>query len=95
MEFAIAAPILIVSMLALMMLGMPVIYSLGITSAVVAYFIYGPFSLEKIGWTTFQVLYDINWTPLPLFVLMACLVGQTKIGEDLYDTARSWLSRWM
>jgi C4-dicarboxylate transporter DctM subunit len=93
MEFAIAAPILIVSMLALMMLGMPVIYSLGITSAVVAYFIYGPFSLEKIGWTTFQALYDINWTPLPLFVLMACLVGQTKIGEDLYDAARSWLSR--
>ena len=93
MELAIAAPILIVSMLALMMLGMPVIYSLGITSAVVAYFVYGPFSLEKIGWTTFQALYDINWTPLPLFVLMACLVGQTKIGEDLYDAARSWLSR--
>lgn len=93
MDFAIAAPILVVSMLLLMMLGLPVIYSLGISSAAVAYFIYGPFSLEKIGWTTFQALYDINWTPLPLFVLMACLISQTKIGEDLYDAARSWLSR--
>ena len=93
MDFAMAAPILVASMLVLMMLGLPVIYSLGLTSVAVAFFIYGPFSLEKIGWTTFQALYDINWTPLPLFVLMACLIGETKIGEDLYDTARSWLSR--
>lgn len=93
MDLALAAPILVISMLVLMMLGMPVIYSLGLTSAAVAFFVYGPFSLEKIGWTTFQALYDINWTPLPLFVLMACLISETKIGEDLYDAARSWLSR--
>ena len=93
MDFAVAAPLLIVSMLILMMLGLPVIYSLGISSVTVAYFIFGPFSLEKIGWTTFQALYDINWTPLPLFVLMACLISQTKIGEDLYGAARNWLSR--
>ena len=93
MDFAVAAPLLIVSMLILMMLGLPVIYSLGISSVTVAYFIYGSFSLEKIGWTTFQALYDINWTPLPLFVLMACLISQTKIGEDLYGAARNWLSR--
>ena len=93
MDLAIAAPILVISMLILMMLGLPVIYSLGLASVAVAFFFYGPFSLEKVGWTTFQALYDINWTPLPLFVLMACLISQTKIGEDLYDAARSWLSR--
>ena len=93
MDLAIAAPILVVSMLVLMMLGMPVIYSLGLTSVAVAFFIFGPFRLEKIGWTTFQALYDINWTPLPLFVFMACLISETKIGENLYDAARSWLSR--
>jgi len=80
-------------MLFLMMMGMPVIYALGFTALTVAFLAYGALSLEKMGWTTFSTLYNINWTPLPLFVLMACLIAETKIGEDIYEAARSWLSR--
>ena len=93
MDFTTAAIVCVLGMLFLMMLGMPVIYSLGLVAVVVAYFTHGAFSLEKLGWTTFSTLYNINWTPLPLFVLMACLISETKIGEDIYNAARSWLSR--
>jgi C4-dicarboxylate transporter DctM subunit len=93
MDLTTAAIICVVGMLFLMMMGLPVIYSLGFVSLTVAFFAYGPLSLEKIGWTTFNTLYDINWVPLPLFVLIACLIAETKIGEDIYEAARSWLSR--
>jgi C4-dicarboxylate transporter DctM subunit len=92
-DFATAALVCVLGMLFLMMMGMPVIYALGLTALTVALLAYGPLSLEKVGWTTFSTLYNINWTPLPLFVLMACLIAETKIGEDIYDAARNWLSR--
>lgn len=93
MDFTTAAIICVVGMLFLMLMGIPVIYALGFTAVFVAYFTYGPFSLDKIGWTTFNTLYNVNWIPLPLFVLIACLISATTIGEDIYRTARAWLSR--
>jgi C4-dicarboxylate transporter DctM subunit len=93
MDFTTAAIVCVAGMLFLMLMGMPVIYALGFTALGVAYFTYGSLSLDKIGWTTFNTLYNINWTPLPLFVLIACLIAETKIGEDIYEAARSWLSR--
>jgi len=93
MDFTTAAIICVVGMLFLMLMGIPVIYALGFTAIFVAYFTYGPFSLDKIGWTTFNTLYNVNWIPLPLFVLIACLISATTIGEDIYRAARAWLSR--
>jgi C4-dicarboxylate transporter DctM subunit len=93
MDFTMAALVVVAGMLFLMLMGMPVIYALGFMSITVAFFAFGAPSLEKVGWTTFSTLYNINWTPLPLFVLIACLIAETKIGEDIYAAARSWLSR--
>jgi TRAP-type mannitol/chloroaromatic compound transport system permease large subunit len=87
MDPAIAALVCVVGMLFLMMMGVPVIYSLGFTAFIVALVAFGPYSLEKIGWTTFNTLYNINWTPLPIFVLMACLIAETRIGEDIYNAS--------
>jgi C4-dicarboxylate transporter, DctM subunit len=93
MDLSIAALVCIVGVLFLMLMGMRIIYALGFVALIVAYFFYGPFSLDKLGWTTFNTLFDINWVPLPLFVLMACLIAETKIGDDIYGAARAWLSR--
>jgi C4-dicarboxylate transporter DctM subunit len=93
MDFTTAALVVVAGMLFLMLMGMPVIYALGFMAITVAFFAFGAPSLEKVGWTTFSTLYNINWTPLPLFVLIACLIAETKIGEDIYAAARSWLSR--
>ncbi len=93
MEFTTAAVVCVCGMLFLMLLGTPVVYSLGFMAMAVAFFAFGGPSLEKLGWTTFSTLFNLNWTPLPLFVLIACLIAETKIGEDIYVAARSWLSR--
>jgi C4-dicarboxylate transporter DctM subunit len=93
MAFTTAALVCVCGMLFLMLLGTPVVYSLGFMAMAVAFFAFGAPSLEKLGWTTFSTLFNLNWTPLPLFVLIACLIAETKIGEDIYMAARSWLSR--
>ena len=80
-------------MLFLLVLGVPIAYALGFSSILIGYLAFGPMVLQKAGWATFQLLYQLTWTPLPLFTLMACLIAETAIGEHLYRAARSWLSR--
>ncbi len=93
MDYTLAALICVLGMLFLMLMGMRIVYALGFTALAVAFFAFGPFSLEKLGWTTFNTLFNINWVPLPLFVLIACLIAETKMGEHIYGAARNWLSR--
>jgi len=80
-------------MLFFLMLGVPIAYSLGFVSVIVGLIAFGPFCLQKVGWITYYLLYNLNWTPLPLFTLMACIIAETRIGEDLFRAARNWLSR--
>jgi len=54
---------------------------------------FGGFALQKAGWTTFQLLYNLSWTPLPLFMLMSFIIAETEMGEHLFRAARNWLSR--
>ncbi len=80
-------------MLFLLLIGVPIAYSLGFSSILVGYFAFGSFALQKAGWTTFQLLYNLTWTPLPLFTLMSFLIAETEMGEHLFRTARNWMSR--
>jgi tripartite ATP-independent transporter DctM subunit len=80
-------------MLILLIMGVPIAYALGFSSVVIGYMAFGGFALQKAGWTTFQLLYNLAWTPLPLFMLMSFLIAETEMGEHLFRTARNWLSR--
>ncbi|MBA7614972.1 C4-dicarboxylate TRAP transporter large permease protein DctM [subsurface metagenome] len=93
MDYTTAAVICVGGMLFFLMLGVPIAYSLGFVSITVGLIAFGGACLDKVGWITFQLLYNLNWTPLPLFTLMACIIAETRIGEDLYRAARNWLSR--
>ncbi len=93
MDYTTAAVICVASMLFFLMLGVPIAYALGFVSIIVGLFTFGSVCLQKVGWMTFHLLYNLNWTPLPLFTLLACIIAETKIGEDLYRAARNWLSR--
>jgi len=93
MDYGTGALICVGVLMVLMMLGLPIAYSLGVAAVTVGMVVYGPISLDKIGWTTFMKLYDMTWSPLPLFFLLACIITATKIGDNLYGTARAWFSR--
>jgi C4-dicarboxylate transporter DctM subunit len=93
MDYTTAAIICVAGMLFFLMLGVPIAYSLGFVSIIIGLITFGDTCLQKVGWITFHLLYNLNWTPLPLFTLMACIIAETRIGEDLYRAARNWLSR--
>jgi len=86
--------ILCVGIMILMLnIGLPIAYAVGFSAMIVGFFTYGTVALEKLGWTTFQTLFVTAWTPLPLFTFIGFIIAQTKIGEDLFRAARTWLSR--
>jgi C4-dicarboxylate transporter DctM subunit len=82
----------IIGLLIFMMLGVPIAYSLGFVGFVAALVSYGGIALPKLGGTPFYFCYNISWTPLPLFVLLGCIVGETGMGRDLFKALRNWLS---
>jgi len=93
MEYGTASIICVCTMLVMLMLGLPIAYALLLSSVAVGLLAFGSTCLDKLGWTTFHLLFNLAWTPLPLFMFMGCILAQTRIGEDLYRAARNWFSR--
>lgn len=78
---------------ALIVIGIPVAYSIGFCAVAGILFGVGTPALTKLGMTAFTSFYSVNWVPLPLFVLMAYLLCETEIGTDIFNAANKWLSR--
>jgi tripartite ATP-independent transporter DctM subunit len=93
MDYNSGAAICIALMLLLLVIGVPIAWALLSSSIVVGFALFGPSALDKLGGQTFYFLYSLAWTPLPLFVLLGCLISETTIGFDLFKAARNWLSR--
>ena len=85
--------ICVAGLFVLMMLGIPIVYSLGFTAVIGALLSYGPNSLHMVGSTPFSVLFNLAWTPLPLFVLLGTIIAESGMGKDLFRAAANWLSR--
>jgi C4-dicarboxylate transporter, DctM subunit len=92
MDYGLAAILCIVGMLFFLLLGVPIAFAIGFSTVVFGTLAFGPMALQKMGLITFSLFYNFSWTPLPLFVLMACIITETTIGEDLYKVARNWVA---
>jgi tripartite ATP-independent transporter DctM subunit len=80
-------------MFILMMAGVPIAFALGFSALCAGLFAYGGTVLPKLGMGSFRFMYNVSWTPLPLFVLLGTLMAETRIGDDLFSAASKWLSR--
>ncbi|MBN2060067.1 MAG: TRAP transporter large permease [Deltaproteobacteria bacterium] len=84
----------IVIVVALVIIGIPIAYSMIIASIFVILFgLQQPSTLLKLGTTPFATLYNMTWVPLPLFILMAYIISETEISSNVFDSANKWLSR--
>jgi len=93
MDYNLSAILCVAVMLALLLIGVPIAWALLSSSIIVGIVFFGTSVLDKLGGQTFYFLYNLAWTPLPLFVLLGCLIAETPIGSDLFKAARNWLSR--
>jgi C4-dicarboxylate transporter DctM subunit len=83
----------VLSLFFFMMLGVPIAYTLGFSAVVAGLAAFGPSILPQVGMTPFHMLFNLSWTPLPLFILIGSLIAETTMGTDLFRAAMKWLSR--
>lgn len=93
MDFLVVALVAIVATIVMIILGIPIAYSIGVCTVGAIIIGLGTAPLTRVGLIPFSVFHSLNWIPLPLFMLMACIIGETKIGEDVFSAANKWLSR--
>jgi C4-dicarboxylate transporter, DctM subunit len=93
MDPKIISIICISGLFVLMMFGVPIVYSLGFSAVIAAFLAYGFPSFHIVGSTPFNVLFNLAWTPLPLFVLLGAVIAESGMGKDLFRAAANWFSR--
>jgi C4-dicarboxylate transporter DctM subunit len=92
LDYGLAAILCIAGMLFFLLLGVPIAYALGFSTVVFGTLAFGPMALQKMSMSTYSLFYNFSWTPLPLYVLMACIITETPIGEQLFRVARNWVA---
>jgi len=93
MDILTITAICVAGSLFLMLIGVPIAYALGFCTVIGVLWGLGEPALARLGLTPFTVFYSLNWTPLPLFILMAYIIAETEIGANIFDAANNWLSR--
>ena len=83
----------VLGLFVLMMIGVPIVYSVGFVSVCAALLAYGKSALYLAGTIPFTMLFRLDWTALPLFVLMGSIMGASGMGKDIFYAASKWLSR--
>ncbi|HEX7475051.1 MAG TPA: TRAP transporter large permease subunit, partial [Dehalococcoidales bacterium] len=76
-----------------MMFGVPIVYSLGASALIAGFLAFGSGTLHMVGSSPFSMLFNLGWTPLPLFVLLGAIIAESGMGKDLFHAAANWLSR--
>jgi tripartite ATP-independent transporter DctM subunit len=91
MEPWVIALIIVVSMLLLMMTGLPIAFSLTGVSSLLLYLFLGPTALYMVVAAAFRQIGTEVFIAIPLFVFMAAILQFSGIAEALYKTMHMWL----
>ncbi|MBS0657091.1 MAG: TRAP transporter large permease [Verrucomicrobia bacterium] len=78
--------------LLLLMLGVPIAFSLGATAVIFLFFFLPPIHLELMPETIYGELNSFALLTIPLFVLMGAAIGKSRASSDLYNSLHRWLS---
>ncbi len=85
--------IVVAALFVLMMIGVPIVFSLGVSGIIGALLGYGAPALAKAGASPFSTAFNLSWTALPLFVLLGTIIASSGMGEGVFRAASNWLSR--
>lgn len=80
-------------LLALLAIGTPIAFSLGIVSVGALLMTEGFGSLDILGETFFGGLANFGLVSIPMFILMGAAVASSPAGKDLYEALDRWLNR--
>ena len=73
--------------------GMPIVFALGVPSALFILLFMDSYQFDLIAHTMYDGLNDFGLLAIPLFILMGSIIASTKTGADLYEGLHRWLHR--
>ncbi len=82
--------ILFGSMMATLILGIPIALALGGVSVIMIYFFWGESALSMIVLKGYSATSSVEFLAIPLFIFMANMLQHSRISEDLYDSMSKW-----
>jgi TRAP-type mannitol/chloroaromatic compound transport system permease large subunit len=83
----------LIALLIIMGFGIPFPYVLGFCAVVGIFLAYGEAGLTQAGRIPYTTFFKLDWTPLPLFVMLGVVLSETRIGSDIFLMANRWLTR--
>lgn len=93
MDIATVSLVLVGSLLALLVLGVPFAFAAGSVATVLALWQFGPGGLSLLAARTYELINGYTLVAVPMFVLMAALLEGSNIARDLFAAFRVWAGR--
>jgi C4-dicarboxylate transporter, DctM subunit len=81
------------TLITLMLVGVPVAFALGLTALIFLYAFEGIAALPGVAETFFAGLGEFSLLSIPMFIVMGAAVAASPAGKDLYEALDRWLNR--
>jgi tripartite ATP-independent transporter DctM subunit len=93
LDIATWSAIILVTMVGLLVIGVPLAFTTGAIAVALCLMLYGPQSLFLIGSRTFTFLDSYTLVSVPFFIYMACILERSGLATDLYNALNVWAGR--
>ncbi len=90
MSIELTVLIMFVSLVVLLLTGMPLAFVLGGLAMVFSYFLWGPNSMLLVTLQGWQVMTTYSFVAIPLYIFMAFILQRSGVIEDLFTVMRMW-----
>jgi len=93
MEWWVLLPLILASLLFLILIGVPIAFSLGALSLGLILIFLGPRQLILFSTTAFGQINNFALVAIPLFIFMAEIVLHSGVSKDAYDMLSKWTGK--
>jgi len=83
--------VLVLTLLAVFVTGLPIAFALGSVALIYAFFLWGPHSLGIAALAGMSSMQPWIFVALPLFILMGYILERSGVANAMYDTMYKWL----
>jgi len=90
MSIELIALIMFVSLVVLLLTGLPLVFVLGGLAMVFSYFLWGSNSMLLVALQAWRVMTTYSFVAIPLYIFMAVILQRSGVIEDLFTVMRMW-----
>ncbi len=91
MSIELITALMFVTLFTFIFMGLPLAFSLGSVSLLFSFFIWGPESLFLLASRSSSAMFNYVMIAVPLFMLMAAVLEQSGLADDLYAAIHIWM----